>query len=250
MTGSSFTRVLDRVFELLRQAGDQGQVGVLRSELQSLPAQSTRRLCALLNLGREQRELSLVHGSVPAKESAAPLDALALCDSSLLKHQYLERGYALACAANTDPETLSRQRFHKDEQGSVYQRAWSRFGRELARSEPADWVWFGRYKPETGELSKLYLRRSDKAWWSFAGGIDQPVVRQGRFPEKHGKSSKLPENGSDLQSLQSLRSAGKRLALQRALTSVRARLGQVAAPGAQHPWAPPPPPPGRARRGR
>ena len=196
-----------------------------RSELQALPPRSQARLSVLLNIGRD------AHGwarrtAAPPKDTI-PLDVLALCDTSTLSQRYLERGLAAACAGKLTLDTAGNDGFQADQRLSVYERAWSRFGKELASSEPGEWSWFACYKGRSRMLDKLYVRHGNSAWWSFAAGIDRPLREQIDVDRKRATSSRLSSEGTSLESLLNQEGSPSRRGLLRALMSVHARLGKV-----------------------
>ncbi len=219
-----------------------------REELQALPAESRARLSVLLNIGREACSATLRTGPVPPsvevrKDDAlswndtTPLDTLALCDPRTLSQRYLERGLAAAYAGKLTLDTSASDRSAPNERPSVSERAWSRFGRELAGTEPSEWSWFACYKGGSGMLDKLYVRHGNSAWWSFATSIDRPLREQIAADRKRASSGGKNRHGSSLESLLTQEGAPHRRALHRALTSVHARLGKVRS-GANDPVTP------------
>jgi hypothetical protein len=171
-----------------------------------------------------------VYSSVNSGVEASQLDVLALCDKHTRAQQYLERGLALLCAGGVDfdPE--------QERKRSVFERAWSHFGRELASSEPNEWSWFALRSASVGQLEKLYLRRGDDAWWSFAVGLDRPLASHVGAERARAMRPRKGDHGSGLQSLIAGQYCDRR-ALRRALRSVNARLGIMSAQRV----APPPP---------
>ena len=226
-TSASFVDTLSRVLDLARQAQESDELkAALRSELQALPTKSKARLENLLNIGREAHDLARVRTTLSPKV-AAPLDVLALCETRTLSERYLERGLAAACAGKLTLDAPTAQASEGDQKPSVYERAWSRFGRELASSEPGEWSWFACYKGRSRILDKLYVRHGKSAWWSFASGLDRPLREQIDVDRRRSKSGRQSSDGSSLESLLNQESAPTRRALLRALTSVHARLGKV-----------------------
>lgn len=227
-TRGLFLDVLARVLEQARKAeSSKEHRAAFRSELQSLPSGSRDRLGALLNLGREAHDMAHVRTSMSSEPAVAPLDVLSLCDGHTLSQQYLERGFAAMCAANFDMDKQAPSTLKPELNHSVYERAWSRFGRELASSEPGDWSWFARYKGRSREIDKLYVRRGDNAWWSFAAGLDRPLRAQVNVELQRVKNARFGIQGPSLEGLASHHGARSRRALCRALSSVHARLGKV-----------------------
>lgn len=225
---ASFNETLARVLSMARKAQESEELKVaLRSELQALPTKSKARLSTLLNIGREARDLARVRTSLPPK-ATVPLDVLALCETQTLSERYLERGLAAACAGKLtlDAPTTTRG-VDSDQKPSVFDRAWSRFGRELASSEPGEWSWFACYKGRSRMVEKLYVRHGKGAWWSFATGLDRPLREQIDVDRRRSKSARGSSDGSSLESLLNQEGSPSRRALLRALTSVHARLGKV-----------------------
>jgi len=231
---------LTRVLSLTRKAEASAEFHAeLRAHLEALPLKSKARLSMLLNIGREAhgfahrtapskdttqlRDATLPQGTPSQLPEAAPLDVLALCDTKTLSRRYLERGLAAACAGKLTLDAPADPRSTADRQLSVDERAWSRFGGELASSEPSEWSWFARYKGRSRVLDKLYVRRGNSPWWSFATSIDRPLRAQIDVDRRQVTS----EHGSSLDSLLTQEGAPSRRALRRALTSVRARLGKM-----------------------
>lgn len=220
---TSFVDTLARVLSMARKAEASDELrAALRSELQALNPKSQARLSTLLNIGREAH----VRTSLSPK-SAAPLDVLALCETQTLSQRYLERGLAAACAGKLTLDAPTAQALDGDQRPSVYERAWSRFGRELASSEPGEWSWFACYKGRSRMLDKLYVRHGKNAWWSFATGLDRPMREQIDVDRRRSKNTRQSNQGSSLESLLDQQGSPSRRALRRALTSVHARLGKV-----------------------
>jgi hypothetical protein len=190
-----------------------------------------------LNIGREAhgvalraallRNVAVVKNAASSKE-AAPLDVLALCETRTLSQRYLERGLAAAYAGRLVLDTPENQGPELDRELSVDERAWSRFGRELASSEPSEWSWFACYTGRVRVLDKLYVRRGNGPWWSFATSLDRPLREQIDVDRRQATS------GSSLDSLLTQEGSPTRRALRRALTSVHARLGKVRGGGHPH----------------
>lgn len=222
---ANFVDTLARVLGRARQVEGNSEFLVkFREELQALPPESQARLSVLLNLGREAHSSTL---PAPSSQDTAALDALALCEADTLSRMYLERGWAAACAGKLTLDTSAQKTFETGQRVSVSERAWSRFGRELASSEPGEWSWFACYKGRTRVLDKLYVRHGNSAWWSFATSLDRPLREQIDADRRRATSGGQNRQGSSLESLLTQEGTPSRRALQRALTSVHARLGKV-----------------------
>jgi hypothetical protein len=219
-----FFSTLNSILDLPKHAADDDNVRtVLKAELDRLPTAWRDRIGALLNLGRKVHERD---GSVPEGRGAAPLDASALCDKQTRADQYLERGLAMMYSEGVDPEGSETRAQGGARRTSVFQRAWSHFGRELASSEPDEWSWFAHRADGTDEFERIFLRRGDRAWWAFGASLDRPKESH---VSGHAKAAKKRrgDSGSGLQSLATHQYCRRR-ALRRAMRSVNARLGILA----------------------
>ena len=232
---ASFTDTLTRVLDMARKAEASTEFREeFREHLQALLPESKARLSVLLNIGREAHGLALrtaLLKNATLVQEAAPLDVLALCETKTLSQRYLERGLAAACAGKLTLDTPGSQRSRVDRQLSVDERAWSRFGRELAGSEPSNWSWFACFKGRSRVLDKLYVRHGSSHWWSFATSIDRPLREQVDVDRRRATTSRGSGHGSSLESLLTQEGSPSRRALRRALTSIHARLGKVRAGG-------------------
>lgn len=238
---ASFAETLRRVLGMTRRAEESSAVcAELRDELRALSPQSQARLSLLLNLGREadgstQRTSGALARPSAASAIAAPLDVFALCDTATLSRRYLERGLAAACAGQLSLDTELGDGPSPDQRLSVSERAWTRFGRELASSEPGEWTWFACYRGRPRTLDKLYVRHGNSAWWSFAASIDRPLRGQIDADRRRAMNGGGQHSqGSSLETLLAQEGTPSRRALHRALTSVHARLGKVRTTGAAH----------------
>jgi hypothetical protein len=230
-TPDDFSSVLTGILELEQHITGDDNVGtVLKAQLDRLPKPWRDRIGTLLNLGRKVHERSHIYSSVPEGHAVTPLDALALCDKQTRAQQYLERGLAMMCSESLDidgGETVGAER-----KTSVFERAWSHFGRELASSEPDEWNWFALRANRTDELEKLYLRRGDGAWWSFGVSLDRPQKSQIGTQQAKAAKRRQGNQGSGLTSLVTHQYCSRR-ALHRAMRSVHARMGIIQAGSAK-----------------
>ena len=225
----SFSSTLTSIIELSKRVVDDDDVRmVLKAELERLPTSWRDKIGDLLNLGREVHERSHVYTSLPEGRGVALLDASALCDKQTRAEQYLERGLAIMCSERSNLELGEAPEQGGVRKTSVFERAWSHFGRELASSEPDEWRWFAHRAGGTDALGKIYLRRGNRAWWSFGGSLDRPQKSQ---VSEHAKVAKRRrgDSGTGLQSLVT-HQYSRRRALRRAMRSVNARLGILARP--------------------
>lgn len=225
---ATFTTTLAGLLEVPQHAKGEDEVRAkLKAKLDLLPSAWQTRIGALLNLGRRAHERSHVVSSIPEGHEVTPLDALALCDKETRRLHYLERSLAMMCSERLDLDTGEAPVERAPQQASVFERAWSRFGRELASSEPDDWTWLAQHEGRTKTLEKVYLRRGDGAWWSFGVDLDRPHRSQvGTLTTAVNR-----RRGNQCLGLASLANArcAERRALQRAMRSVRARMGIVSA---------------------
>lgn len=226
MATVSFTTTLAGLLEVPRHLKVEDEVRAkLKAKLDLLPNAWQNRIGALLNLGRKAHERSQAVNCIPQGHEVTPLDALALCEQETRRLHYLERSLAMMCSERLDLDTGEAAVEHAPQEASVFGRAWSRFGRELASSEPDDWTWLAQHAGRTKTLEKIYLRRGDGAWWSFGVDLDRPHRSQVGARATAG-NRRRGNQCSGLASLANARCAEKR-ALQRAMRSVRARLGIV-----------------------
>jgi len=226
----SFTTTLASLLEIPRHLKGEDEVRTkLKAKLELLPNAWQNRIGALLNLGRKAHERSHVVSSIPEEHQVTPLDALALCDKETRRLHYLERSLAIMCSERLDLDTGEAPVERAPHVASVFERAWSRFGRELASSEPDDWTWLAQHAGRTKTLEKVYLRRGDGAWWSFGADLDRPHRSQVGAHTTEG-NRRRDNQSSGLASLANARCAERR-ALQRAMRSVRARMGIVSVVG-------------------
>lgn len=226
----SFTATLAGLLEVPHHVqGEEAVRAKLKAKLELLPQVWQTRIGALLNLGRTAHERSHVVSSIPEGHEVTPLDALALCDKETRRLHYLERSLAMMCSERLDLDTGNARVERAPHQASVFERAWSRFGRELASSEPDDWTWLAQHAGRTRTLEKVYLRRGEGAWWSFGVDLDRPHRSQvGAHTTVVNR-----RRGNQCAGLASLANArcAERRALQRAMRSVRARMGIVSLEG-------------------
>ena len=228
-TPDAFSTVLMGILELPQHVtGDDNVRTVLKAQLDRLPQPWRDKIGVLLNLGRSVHERSHVESSVAEGYGVKPLDALALCDKQTRTQQYLQRGLAMMCSESLDIDNGDALHENAERKASVFERAWSHFGRELAGSEPDEWSWFALRANEADPLEKLYLQRGDRAWWSFGASLDRPQKSQIASQQARAAKRRRGDHGSGLGSLVAHRYSQRR-ALQRAIRSVHARMGILAA---------------------
>jgi hypothetical protein len=224
-----FSTALSGILELPQHVVGDDNVGtVLKTQLDRLPKAWREKIGTLLNLGRKVHERSHIFSSLPEGQGVTPLDALALCDKQTRAQQYLERGLAMLCSESLDLEAGETPDSGAERKSSVFERAWSHFGRELASSEPHEWTWFALHAPKTDRLEKLYMRRGDRAWWSFGASLDRPQKSQIGVQQARAAKRRRGDSGSGLKSLVPC-TYSERRALTRAMRSVHARMGIISA---------------------
>jgi hypothetical protein len=225
---ASFNETLARVLSMARKAQESEELKVaLRSELQG----ATDEVESASEHPAEHRSRSARLGA-RTNEPASQCHGAARCVSPL---RYANAVRAVSrtrlggglCRQADAGCTHGRPRSRRRQRPSVYERAWSRFGRELASSEPGEWSWFACYKGRSRVVEKLYVRHGKGAWWSFATGLDRPLREQIDVDRRRSKSARGSSDGSSLESLLNQEGSPSRRALLRALTSVHARLGKV-----------------------
>ena len=220
--------MLANILEIPKHLGDEDNVRkMLKAQLDRVPSAWRDKIGVLLNLGREAHEKYSLCTSLPAGQGVIPLDALSLCDRRTRAEQYLERGLAVMCSESLDLESSDAPGHGNVQKGSVFERAWSRFGRELAGSEPDEWSWFAQRARGTGALERIYLRRGSHAWWSFGASLDRPQKSHIAAQQAEVGKRRQGGSGTGLESLVAHHYA-ERPALLRAMRSVNARMGIVA----------------------
>lgn len=207
----------------------QGAAEQLAQALRDFEPQMALKIRALLLSGRDAPGIPAIgfHGTLEHGESALGALARDLSETGPLTIEYLRRGHALACAAGVPLEqpvstwaaAISR---------NLDERAWLSFGRQLAKSQPEDWQCLALLDAKAQQISKLYLKLGDNAWWSFQAQIDRPsaatVRQEGRAVERRRSKGAASE---------SLHSVAPRLrttegrALRRAARAIRARVGEM-----------------------
>lgn len=197
----------------------------------SLPADVARKLRMIMLMGREGKSMNEVSIDAAVSDSQALLDASAATpvENEASLADQLRRGHAVAWASALDLERPIAS-WSATKPQSLDERAWLSFGKQLAKSNPADWQCLGFVEPGAPGISRLYLRLAEHAWWSFQTVLDRPsaaaVAKQQRTlasRRSKGLSSR------SLESVAPQLSSAPGRALRRAARAIRARLGEVPA---------------------
>lgn len=216
----------------------------LRQALEGLEPETALKVRTLMIAGRDRQDVATVRLSMTLDDSEAAFAAAArdASENGPLLADYLRRGHALACAAAIDLERPIANWAPAAEM-TLDERAWRSFGRQLASSEPEDWQFLGCVEPGAQEITRLYVKLLDNAWWSFQSVLDRPSVAS-VTKEKRSLSSRRSK-GVIASSLSVLAtrlaatgggkvpparstgsSSGQGRALRRAARAIRARVGQ------------------------
>lgn len=198
----------------------------LHQALGRLAPESGLKVCALLLAGQDGREIASVVTPTLDAEVSTWFSVEALSARGAKLADYLQRGYAIACATDIDVEAPIA-RWARTGPSNLEDRVWLSFGKQLANSDPSEWsclsVTAGR---EKSEVTKLYLQRAGKAWWSFRRVLDRPspaVVRQAQRGADRGGARGSTD--ASLQKVLTYSVGVEYQALQRAVRAIRARLG-------------------------
>lgn len=197
--------------------------------VRSLDDETRGKLQTVMHAGREAQALPDAVTSLAAAPGAAAIRAADLFATGSAAFQDLQRGHAVACATAFDLE-LKLARWGKvKERGSLDERVWLRFGRELARSRVEEWSCHAVVDSRE-QLEKLYLRCGENPWWSFGALIDRPSARElgGLRAAKKGRSRVV---SLSLQAALARSCRADLRAVHRASMAVSARLGMCGVSG-------------------
>jgi hypothetical protein len=215
--------------ETARDAAQQLLRDELTAMFHQLEPELALKLRTLLIAGRDRRSIDAVNANVSMSDADAAFAKMAAdtVENGPLLLDYLHRGHALACAAGIDLDA-PLEAWQTSAGDSLDDRAWRSFGKQLANSQPSDWECLGVVDPETGDLSKLYLKLGDNAWWSFQAVIDRPSLAS--VAKDRRELGRRRSKGMSTHSLQALvrhfdSSPGR--ALRRAAKAIRARVGHT-----------------------
>lgn len=198
--------------------------------ISNLPSDVARKLHTLMIAGRDGKSVNEVSVDASLSDARALLDASTpgVGQSGALLADQLRRGHAVASAAALD---LERPIASWSASGhSLDERAWLSFGKQLAKSDPADWQCLGFVEPGAPGISRLYLRLNEHAWWSFQAVLDRPSAAAVAKQQRTLASRRI--KGLAARSLQSVAqqlSSAQGRALRRAARAIRARVGDLPA---------------------
>jgi hypothetical protein len=195
--------------------------------VRSLEEEMRQKLEAVIRAGREGQTLPEARATIERETTADPATAEVFREGAVAL-QHLQRGHALAYATGFHLELALQRWSSVRERGSLDERVWLRFGRELAESTPGQWSCWALVDA-SGQIIKLYLRRESKCWWSFERWVDRPSDRQvtqcRSVARGRNKFVQLT-----LDAFPGRRCRGDRAALRRAHLAMSARLGSSRMP--------------------
>lgn len=201
----------------------------LTAAFRALDPETALKIRTLMIAGRDGQSIGAVNVNLSLSDAEAGFAIMAADsgENGPLLIEYLRRGHALACAVGIDldgPLTAWQSR-SPDE---LRERAWLSFGKQLATSQPSDWQCLGIVEPGTQELSKLYVKLTDHAWWSFEAVLDRPTLA-GVEKERRALGRRHLKGiwTNTLESLVGRLGSARGRALRRAGRAICARVGQV-----------------------
>jgi hypothetical protein len=205
----------------------------LEQAIAALEREMALKLWILVVAGKEARDLSLVLAGVPQRADDPGWPRQALLEQRDQLGDCLQRGAAIACATRFDLE-LPVTKWPTATQQDLEGRAWASFGRQLATAPPSAWRCFAVVDPRARtRITKLYLSLTDQSWWSFRRLLDRPsaqIVSRERKRTPRGSVTDV-----SIEAIASRSGTVQGEALQRALASIRARLGIAATHGSATP---------------
>jgi hypothetical protein len=200
----------------------------LTTLLRELDPETALTIRTLMIAGRDGQSIPAVNVNLTLSDSDAGFAVMAADsrENGPLLLEYLRRGHAIACAAGIDLERPLED-WQARSPNDVDERAWLSFGKQLATSAPGEWQCLCVFDPSTRELSKLYLRLNDRAWWSFQALLDRPT-RAGVEKERRALARRRLKGvpASTLDGLAGRLGSARGRALRRAARAICARLGQ------------------------
>ncbi len=203
---------------------------LLTQALEKLEPEMALKLRTLMVAGRDGRSVSAVQLNMTLADADSAFAAAARdsSENGPLLADYLRRGHAMACAAGLDIERPISD-WPSVAPQSLEERAWQSFGRQLATSQPEDWKCVGFVASNHAEqLTKLYLKLEDRAWWSFQSLLDRPSASSVDKQKKARKGARAKAVATGSLKLMVNRGSGNEgRALRRAVRAIRARLGDL-----------------------
>jgi hypothetical protein len=239
-----FQAILRQVFQQtqtsggeLASAGKDTVPGATKSVLDglgpvlgALEPEAVLKLRTLMVAGRDGQSLVAAHAAMAPSDADAVAAAKELSSNASLLGDYLRQGHAIACATGFDLEKPLAE-WPSAATHTLDERAWLSFGRQLAKSSPDDWKCLGVVDPQrTEQLTKLYVRLGDLAWWSFQAVLDRPSMASVELQKRAltRRRSKGVANGP-LSLIADRSCAAEGRALRRAVKAIRARIGATSA---------------------
>jgi hypothetical protein len=216
--GASNVRVPDR-----RDRRSSAAFDALRLFVRTLDEATLTKLGTLMRAGRDGVALGVAHSLRDTGTDLLSRPSAELFDDGAASLEYVQRGHAIACATQFDLEAGVDAWADSASAGTLDERVWLRFARELAASSPSEWSCLALVGRED-RLETLYVGRGDSAWWSFGGVIDRPSAS--RIAELRAQK----QGEGQVVSLPLLALVGRscrksRPAVKRAILAISARLG-------------------------
>ena len=203
---------------------------LLAKALTELGPEVAVKLRTLMVAGRDGRGVTAVHVDTKPADGDSGAAAADLSANGPLLGDYLRRGHAMACATGFDLEK-NIVAWPSSAPHTLDERAWLSFGVQLAKSQPEEWTCLGFVGADARQLTKLYLRLGEHAWWSFRALLDRPSAAV--VDKEKRVLSKARSKGLSTDSLKPMadRSCGTEgRALRRAVKAIRARVGVAVEP--------------------
>jgi hypothetical protein len=207
---------------------------LLTQALEGLEPEASLKLRTLMVAGRDGRGVTAVHVEMKpadADSASATVATGDLSKSGPLLADYLRCGHAMACATGLDLEK-SIATWPSSMTHTLDERAWLSFGVQLAKSQPEDWTCLGFVGSDGAQqLTKLYLRLGEHAWWSFRSVLDRPSTAS-VDKEKRALAKRRSKGvaGASLKTMADRSCGNEGRALRRAVKAIRARVGVVGEP--------------------
>lgn len=198
----------------------------LTRALRELEPEMALKLRTLMLAGRDGKPLGKVDIKLNLSDSEATFASVA-ADSSEngpLLSEYLRRGHAIACACGIDLNA-PLEHWEPRARRNLVERAWLSFGKQLATSSSSEWHCVMFREPSTSRIGTLYLRRGERAWWSFHASLDRPSLGAAASERRALARRSKPSSATTLEGLVERLEQVRGAALERAARAIRARLG-------------------------
>ncbi len=195
----------------------------LAQAIDEVSPEAAQKLWVLLSAGRDARDIAAARGAILGSGADERTARRALQDEGPRLAEHLRRGEAIACATGCDLEA-ALSAWPAEGELDLESRAWSRFGRQLAGSQPDEWQCFAIFDPrERQRVETLYLRMASHQWWSFRRLLDRPSPASVDRERKRGRPVSVSDGTLATMAGQSRATTGH--ALRRALRAIHARIG-------------------------